>query len=767
MKKKILCLALLPMICSFVFSNIATSVSAIESESVEIIEKRSEFEKHFDNGDGTTTAFINTAPIHYTDNGVWKEIDNTLVIDNNGNYVNKSNSMKVTFSPETSVKSVNLNNENQMVDIEYNGYSISWDMVNSNSNTVRSNNISKINIKDEVNISKVNLGNNKLNEKAETLVDKLGTSISYDSIYNNIDIDIDIEPNSVKETIVLNSPDSLQEQFMYYIKADGLEANLTENGSIEFYPQGGDTIFTIPPAFMFDSSKKPEYNYDIGMSIKKYRNGYLLILTPDSTWLKDADRVYPIMIDPVVTTTITSSNKSTYVDESNPNSTFSNSYLKVGGSTTNNTRTESFIFPPNMLNGYSTATEIISAECNVYVLNVSNNGYAPTMNVNLITEEASELTWNSSAQKRLSSTIYSDFNIPTRNPVGYYAIDITGLYQTWFNYCKTNQIVGAPNYGFNLSMASDSSSEETMVMYSPRSSNYAPYFTMTYRNNKPYALNYAPYKYNNINGDINNFQNRMNCYAYALQVYCRDNLLANQIYNLKAGEFGIGHSLETDEYDVTSYHDLCSHYSNFISQARNIIYNVAKELYTNPDQYLSPMKDTVEATKEFQTMILKFTNFVEEQMVKDSRAMDFDIKHLNISTVSSLPNYFDENSERIIAMITYYVASSVYSGTVDHHFYVRNGNGTCPNGHGGNCSMWTHKQGGNEVKNWPGNATSIKICDQNFEEYAYTLDFASYYTTFSIDNNIRYYSITKDNNVYSSWHGNGHNDDSTGTPYQP
>lgn len=123
--------------------------------------------------------------------------------------------------------------------------------------------------------------------------------------------------------------------------------------------------------------------------------------------------------------------------------------------------------------------------------------------------------------------------------------------------------------------------------------------------------------------------------AYALQTYYNGELLTNQIYHLRAGEFGIGHSLKTDAYNVTSYHDLCSYYSNFSSQARNIVYNIACELYTNPNQYLGPMKNTVGSTEEFQTMILNLTNFVEEQMIRDSRAMNFDIEHLNMNLLSA------------------------------------------------------------------------------------------------------------------------------------
>lgn len=49
-------------------------------------------------------------------------------------------------------------------------------------------------------------------------------------------------------------------------------------------------------------------------------------------------------------------------------------------------------------------------------------------------------------------------------------------------------------------------------------SNLSPYFSITYKKDSNYTLTYAPYKYNSYN-NTSNFQDRMNCCAYALQIY--------------------------------------------------------------------------------------------------------------------------------------------------------------------------------------------------------------------------------------------------------
>lgn len=58
--------------------------SAADELTNEAIELRTEFEKHFNNYDGTMTAYVSPIPLHYNNNGEWGEIDNTLIEDETG-----------------------------------------------------------------------------------------------------------------------------------------------------------------------------------------------------------------------------------------------------------------------------------------------------------------------------------------------------------------------------------------------------------------------------------------------------------------------------------------------------------------------------------------------------------------------------------------------------------------------------------------------------------------------------------------------------------
>ena len=81
----------------------STGMKVTAKEREEVLSQRSEYTKVFDNGNGTFTAYSNTAPIHYKNNEEWDEIDNTLVEDSDGYYKNKSNSFEILLPSEYTI----------------------------------------------------------------------------------------------------------------------------------------------------------------------------------------------------------------------------------------------------------------------------------------------------------------------------------------------------------------------------------------------------------------------------------------------------------------------------------------------------------------------------------------------------------------------------------------------------------------------------------------------------------------------------------------
>ena len=232
------------------------NAKAIEDiEPIEVILMRSEYEKHYDNGDGTYTAYIDTVPLHYYDNGEWLDIHNTLVQDEYGNYTNKNNAMKITLSSEASVSSIDNiagehNNNNKMVSIDYKGYSLSWSLIDTvvadekpviKDKPMLMSEMNDIYIADSIdNLEKdypvasialeaseenyKKVGMNKSNEKISESVSNLNSSVSYDNIYEATDCKIDIQSNAIKETLILENPDKVLEEYSYFIQSNGLVA---------------------------------------------------------------------------------------------------------------------------------------------------------------------------------------------------------------------------------------------------------------------------------------------------------------------------------------------------------------------------------------------------------------------------------------------------------------------------------------------------------------------------------------------------------------
>ncbi len=313
-------------------------------------------------------------------------------------------------------------------------------MKNKQNNSDKTKKSSDIKIKK--NNSKANNSKSNLSKETNEIMNKINTSAVYDTFDENMELSIEVTPQSVKDTVTLNEPDSTLTEITYFIHIKKLTPKLYEDGSIDFYDKNNEVIFNIPPAFMFDSSENPEYNFEIETELAKYKNGYLLTLTPDYEWLNSTDRVYPIMIDPEVT--LNSGFTGAYIDKQYPNNNYSNSFLKVGGSTSQSTNKEILLTFPDDFSNFSSQMEIINAECNLYILNITNNANMDIPNIIstaiLNDIELDNATWNNVNSEMFSGT-YHENDITANDVAKYYAFNITGIAQTWLNYAKTSQIV--------------------------------------------------------------------------------------------------------------------------------------------------------------------------------------------------------------------------------------------------------------------------------------------------------------------------------------
>ncbi len=778
------------------------NTKAIEDiEPVEVVSMRSEYEKHYDNGDGTYTAYIDTVPLHYYENGEWLDIDNTLIQDENGNYVNRSNSMKVTLSPETSISTIDAisetsDNNNQMVSVDYNGYSLSWSLIDTTSenkpivmsediketeNTISSEEIypvSKVSINEQESIEK-DIGMNKLNDKISESVSTLNSSVFYNDISESIDCKIDIQSNSVKETLIIENPDNFLEKYSYFIQSDGLVAELYEDNSVIF-SDGEENVFTIPAPFMFDSSENSDNNYNIKVTLEEFDNGYIYTLSPDMNWLTDEARVYPVMIDPSVTIDTDIGLSLCYNSESEPLKFFSGA-IKL--SNVYGSRKQAFINLPVVFNRYNKKANILSAKLKIWQKANDSSGNSYKISVYRLNKTIYDKSWYYSNSTDCTSNTgkyahYLDIDRITSTSDTYLDIDITKLVASWLNYYKTNDNqLGVPCNGIKL--ITDSDTELSFYDYNDIST-YQPYYFITYTLSSDYILPYAPNMYNeyNVTNPIYNsynLQNRMNCYAYALQTYYNGGSAIYGKFKLKPGEIGIGKK-GLDNYICSNYNDLCTYYDSFDTMARNIL------------------KAYGSSSNNFKSVMSSYLTFIRNQMYRDAEVMNVNmndctnevIHNTNGAVNFSIPDNMDLISERLIALVSYVVVSAnktegSINYTLDYHYYLRNGNGTCPNGHGDKCSMWSHKPGREEVRNTyydSSDRTYKVLCDKTIYDNAYKIEHVTndnykvYYDSNNVDNvlgdsfysTVRFFKTNKDVYYYNSSYGDY---SSTGaTPYK-
>lgn len=584
----------------------------------------------------------------------------------------------------------------------------------------------------------------------------LSSMLEYKAPDDDYMVDLTITSDSLMESLIFNAPIN-STNLTYNISAEDLTAIKSDDNSIQFVDENSNAIFRIPQIYLEDSSDIPNFK-EVSTEFTPTNDGYILNLSLDGEWL-NSNINYPVRMISEVTTNVNAS--TFYISDSNPTGNYVNNYLMIGGSDTDTHNRESIIYNPSLIPNPTDMTAVKEAKLCLYMLNNNYPGSNEEIEVCTLNNAFMYPYWMSCGTGHISSTTVSTTSIPDGYdgfdaPYEPFSFDITKAVQSHLNFSRSGGYVGSYCYGYKLRALNS----RIFQAYSERSlnSSYWPYFEVTYVTNSNYEIAYTPEKFDNIDltptsDPMYNFQKRMNCYAYALQVYYRSYTPSDE-YQLFPGEFGIQENASL-QYPIGDFSDLKGYYDSFLNQMKVASTNTDKQLISK-----------------------NYMNFIEEQMSKDASALSFSLTPFQQYSLNSvvdndfeLPNDFNPNAERIIAFVTYYNKVEIpqmeyYDYAFDYHYYLRNGNGTCTNpSHAQNCSKWSHKMSLgniNDVYVDIYNNSIINLCDANIGDYACIIPYSNY-----TNNEVRYYRITNDTNIYNSWHGYGHNSNSTGTPYQP
>ena len=360
----------------FVFSIIPAS--ALDSLSVEettakivseVTEMREESVKYFLCDDGSYIAATYAAPVHYNENGVWKEIDNTLTLSSKSGetvYSTKGGLNVTVPSDLGSGKRFTATNG---------GYTISFGVksidnsLSAQAKVVETDalpSVVKMNSTAEISDEKVTASS--MAQKAETLtekqkvekfnneqmtVDKQSGAVVYKGFNQQSDLEYIVTSNSLKENIVVYKPRA-EYVYSFDLDSDGLIPVEQPNGSIILVESEAsqEAVFTLDAPYMYDANGAE--SYDIELSIKENGDEYVVTVEADSTWLNNSEREFPVVIDPTWSAPNSKIQDVYVINGTFANSPRSNTEIRAGRNLTNIVRSYiKLTLPTNLPIGYS------------------------------------------------------------------------------------------------------------------------------------------------------------------------------------------------------------------------------------------------------------------------------------------------------------------------------------------------------------------------------------------------------------------------------
>ncbi len=279
----------------------------------EITENRTEFSKQYKLSNGLHMAVVYPEAVHYEKDGQWEDIDNTLKAVGSGStgaYTNVAGEWNVVFPQQ-------LNKSNR-VSISKDGYTVSFGMageirkadlsaVNGMSATAS---IADANADAVQTITQMQAAPAQIQELDHTLAketaehpeivrEKLQSRLMYNGVYDNTNIVYDLNSYQLKESIVLNHFDESVQGYRYTLETGLLVPVLNDDGSIDLLaPNSDEVILTMPAPYMIDDTGV--ISTDVAVSLVRAGTAYTLTYTMPMKWLADAERQWPVVLDPVI-----------------------------------------------------------------------------------------------------------------------------------------------------------------------------------------------------------------------------------------------------------------------------------------------------------------------------------------------------------------------------------------------------------------------------------------------------------------------------------
>ncbi|MEU7587300.1 RHS repeat-associated core domain-containing protein [Micromonospora sp. NPDC049230] len=136
-----------------------------------------------------------------------------------------------------------------------------------------------------------------------------GPTALYRDVLPHTDVELVASGAELKETVILQSPQA-GNSWLFPLQLDGLTPRMEKDGSVALLDTAGKAVAWIPHGSMQDSRVKlptgePVSSAAVDYELVKTAKGSALRVTADAAWLRDPARVWPVRVDPTITTLTT------------------------------------------------------------------------------------------------------------------------------------------------------------------------------------------------------------------------------------------------------------------------------------------------------------------------------------------------------------------------------------------------------------------------------------------------------------------------------
>jgi RHS repeat-associated protein len=243
------------------FSPARPGARAATSVRRELIGLRTATSSTFANPDGSITQTISAEPFRYRSGGGWRAIDSRLVPFDGRTFAwrNAANRFQTYFGRTAGEELLRLR-------IGARSYGFSLDGA------------------------------------ANTRGRVAGTAVRYGQALRDVDLEYDVQPDGVKETVALRSA-SAPARYRFWLgvsEGAAIDVEPRVDGGWDVIPRGeAEPLFTLAAPYAVDSAATPREG-KASMRLKKIGNRYAVDVEVDAGWLRSRARVFPVRVDPTI-----------------------------------------------------------------------------------------------------------------------------------------------------------------------------------------------------------------------------------------------------------------------------------------------------------------------------------------------------------------------------------------------------------------------------------------------------------------------------------